>query len=103
LGRSSALHSKNYAQAQPNKYCIHCVLEVKAQVQNNAAISKARKTIQIYARLQPGKYCINCVLEMKGQVCSGFEEKISKSELCTGTTEEVQVQISAVVPKKISM
>jgi hypothetical protein len=32
--------------------------------------------------------------------CSGFEEKISKSELCTGTTEEVQVQISAVVPKE---
>ena len=83
------MHWKNYAQAQPNKYCIHCVLEVKAQVQNNAAISKDRKAIQIYAQLHPGKYCINCVLEMKGQVCSGFEEKISKSKLCAGSAEEV--------------
>ena len=64
------MNSKNYPQAQPNKYCIHCVLEAKAQVQNNAAVSKDRKAIQIYAQLQPGKYCINCVLEMKAQVRS---------------------------------
>ena len=38
--------------------------------QNNAAVSKDRKAIQIYAQLQPGKYCINCVLEMKAQVRS---------------------------------
>ena len=89
------MHSKNYAQAQPNKYCIHCALEVKAQVQNNAAVSKDRKAIQIYAQLQPGKYCINCVLEMKAQVRSSAvvsKKKISKPELCTGTTEGVQVK-----------
>ena len=43
--------------------------------------------------------------------CSGFEGKISKSELCTGTPKKyciycvsevkAQVQISAVVPKRI--
>ena len=43
---------------------------MKAQVQNNAAVSKDRKTIQIYAQVQPGKYYINCVLEMKAQVRS---------------------------------
>jgi len=40
---------KNYAQAQPKKLCIHCVLEVKAQVQSNSVISKARKASQIDA------------------------------------------------------
>jgi len=30
----------SYAQVQPKKYCINCVLEVKAQVRSNAVISK---------------------------------------------------------------
>ena len=64
------MNSKNYAQAQPKKLCIHCVLEVKAHVQRNAVISKARKASQIYAQLQPKKHCINCVLEVKAQMQS---------------------------------
>ena len=42
LGRSSAVNSKNYPQAQPKKYCIHCVLKAKAQVQSSAVVSKER-------------------------------------------------------------
>ena len=34
--------SQLYSQAQPKKYCIYCVLEIKARVQSSAVDSKER-------------------------------------------------------------
>ena len=84
--------SQIYAQVLPKKHYVYCVLEVKAQVQSSAVVSKEREASQNYAQALSIQYCICCVLEDEGsgaKQCNGFEGKISKSELCTGTAEEV--------------
>ena len=70
-------------------------------MQNNAAVSKDKSNSDL-CTFAAGEVLYQLCFRNEGsgaKQCSGFEEKISNSELCTGTTEEVQVQISAVVPK----
>ena len=71
-------------------------------MQNNAAVSKDKSNSDL-CTFAAGEVLYQLCFRNEGsgaKQCSGSEEKISKSELCTGTTEEVQVQISAVVPKE---
>ena len=71
------MHSKNYAQAQPNKYCIHCVLEAKAQVQNNAAVSKDKSNSDL---------CTFAAGEVLYQLC--FRNEGSGAKQCSGSEEK---------------
>ena len=61
-------------------------------MQISAVVSKERYASLNYVPALPKKYCMYCFEEAKdsdAQQCNDCEGKISKSELCTGTAEEV--------------
>ena len=51
-------------------YYVYCVLEVRAQVQSSAVVSKESEASQNYAQTLSNKYFLYCVLEVKAQVPS---------------------------------
>jgi len=102
-----------YSQAQPNMYCIHCVLRSESSGAKPCSAceekisksepctgtaeellyplcfrsegSEAKQCSGFEGEISKSELCGGSVAKQ----CSGFEGKISKSELSTGTAEEV--------------